>query len=57
MWIDYVTIGLMILLVVAFLGRCILDWIELRDEWFEMHLKDAEEGEDVKEGEGKNNKL
>ena len=57
MWIDYVTIGLMILLVVAFLGRCILDWIERRDEWFEMHLKDAEEGEDDKEGEGENNKL
>ena len=57
MWIDYVTIGLMILLVVAFLGRCILDWIELRDEWFEMHLKDAEEEEDGKEGEGENNKL
>lgn len=57
MGIDNVTIGLVILLLLVFLGRCILDWIELRDEWFEMHLKDAEEGEDDKEGEGKNNKL
>ena len=57
MGIDNVTIVLVILLLLVFLGRCILDWIELRDEWFEMHLKDAEEGEDDKEGEGKNNKL
>lgn len=57
MGIDNVTIVLVILLLLTFLGRCILDWIELRDEWFEMHLKDAEEGEDGKEGEGKNNKL
>lgn len=57
MRVDIVTIVLVILLLISFLGRCFLDWIELRDEWFEMHLKDAEEGEDGKEGEGENNKL
>lgn len=57
MGIDNVTIVLVILLLLVFLGRCILDWIELRDEWFEMHLKDAEEEEDGKDREGENNKL
>ena len=57
MGIDNVTMVLVILLLLMFLGRCILDWIELRDEWLEMHLKDAEEGEDGEEGEGENNKL
>ena len=32
--IDIVTIALAILLLIAFLGHCILDWIELRDEWW-----------------------
>lgn len=34
--IDVITIVLIILLLMSFLGRCVLDWIELRDEWWEM---------------------
>lgn len=55
--VDIITIVLGILLLIVVLGDCVLDWIEHRDEWFEMHLKDAEEGEDGKDGEGENNKL
>lgn len=36
MGIDNVTIVLVILLLLVFLGRCILDWIELRDWWWEV---------------------
>ena len=56
MGIDNVTIVLVILLLLVFLGRCILDWIELRDWWWEMISYEPEE-EDGKEGEGENNKL
>lgn len=56
MRVDIITIVLVILLLIVFLGRCVLDWIELRDEWWEM-ISYEPEGEDGKEGEGKNNKL
>ena len=36
MGIDIATIVLGIMLLVVFLVRCILDWIELRDEWWDM---------------------
>ena len=56
MGIDNVTIVLVILLLLMFLGHCVLDWIELRDERWEMISYEPEE-EDGKEGEGENNKL
>ena len=46
MGIDNVTIVLVILLLLMFLGRCILDWIELRDEWWEW-IKYSEDEEDA----------
>ncbi len=46
--IDVVTEILIILLLIIFLRRCVLDWIELRDEWWEMISYEPEE-EDVEE--------
>jgi hypothetical protein len=54
--VDITTIVLVILLLISCLWRCVLDWIELRDEWWEMISYEPEE-EDGKEGEGENNKL
>ncbi len=56
MRVDITTIVVVILLLISCLGRCVLDWIELRDEWWEMISYEPEE-EDGKEGESENNKL
>ncbi len=53
MEIDIATIVLGIMLLVAFLLRCILDWIELRDEWWDMI--DTEEDENVEVNTGGEN--
>ena len=44
--IDGVTVFLIIMILLTFLGRCILDWIELRDEWWDMLDQDPEDEED-----------
>ena len=44
--IDAVTAILIILILIAFLGHCVLDWIELRDEWWDMMDQDQEDEED-----------
>ena len=46
MRIDWLTVFLIIMILLAFLGHCILDWIELRDEWWEMFGNEPENEED-----------
>lgn len=46
--IDGATVFLMIMILLTFLGRCILDWIELRDEWWDMIDEEPEGEEDDK---------
>ena len=49
--IDAVTAILIILILIAFLGHCVLDWIELRDEFWEMisYEPEEEDGEEKRE--------
>ena len=46
MKIDGVTVFLIIMILLTFLGHCVLDWIELRDEWWDMMDQDPEDEED-----------
>ena len=43
---DIVTVILAILILISVLGHCVLDWIELRDEWWDMIDQDQEDEED-----------
>ena len=49
--VDIITIVLGILLLIVILGDCVLDWIELRDEWWEMisYEPEEEDGEEKRE--------
>lgn len=51
--VGITTIVLVILLLISCLGRCVLDWIELRDEWWDMI--DTEEDENVEVNTGGEN--
>ena len=46
--VDIITIVLAILLLIVFLGRCVLDWIELRNWWWEI-IADSEDTDDQAE--------
>lgn len=43
MGIDVGTVILAVILIIVFLGRCVVDWIELRDWWWEMIAESDEE--------------
>ena len=51
MKIDGATAFLVIMILLTFLGHCVLDWIELRNEWWEMisYEPEEEDGEEKRE--------
>ena len=46
--VDIITIVLGILLLIVILGDCVLDWIELRNWWWEI-IADSEDTDDQAE--------
>ena len=46
--VDIITIVLVILLLIVLLGRCVLDWIEFRNWWWEI-IADSEDTDDQAE--------
>ncbi|MBR4668552.1 MAG: hypothetical protein IKO76_07345 [Butyrivibrio sp.] len=48
MGVDIITIVLVILLLIVLLGRCVLDWIEFRNWWWEI-IADSEDTDDQAE--------
>lgn len=46
--VDIITIVLVILLLIVLLRRCVLDWIEFRNWWWEI-IADSEDTDDQAE--------
>ena len=46
--VDIITIVLVILLLIVFMGRSVLDWIEFRNWWWEI-IADSEDTDDQAE--------